>query len=451
MIKNLCIFALLCGPILAQQDRPVRYFPYDPTGGAGAACSVITPLWNNWAAGNLFKCVGAPGVSNGIWVLIGGGNPAFSAILGGTNTGQGMVVGNGSALSVSGTGIIDANRLKGADITPLTGVVKFAAGVPSVVPGTGTNCVLVNGTSSGCGGSSQVCVMTQTSSTVVTLGAAASATNPCNLNGVSRTSPITFTVVANGGTLRVYASGTSLIGGYGGGTFANGNVTCSGCTATTFGITAFPATTDGTVPIATWTATAGTWDNSGLTKNLDEASQINFVAGANITLTKTAGTLQVDATSSSSFYACTKTASSIAMTGSEVALTSACTVPALAAEGCYGISYVASNQTSLTITSISVKVGSTVISTVGGGTTPIQGAEFLYCNVTGSQTAQVTIAPEPLFYDTSGLRTNSTFHAGTDSIGTPTGVNWAVPNNIQLFGNLTTGTLSAAALHVGSR
>lgn len=138
----------------------------------------------------------------------------------------------------------------------------------------------------GSSGTSQVCLVTRTSSTVLTLAAAATSTNPCILNGTNFTSPITATISANGGTSYIYASGTSIIAGYGGGTFAAGNVVCSGCTAT-LGITSFPNPTDGVVPIWTWTATSGTWDVSGGTKKLQEAGAQNLIQGTNVTLTKT--------------------------------------------------------------------------------------------------------------------------------------------------------------------
>lgn len=146
----------------------------------------------------------------------------------------------------------------------------------------------------GGGGSTQVCVVTRTSTTVLTLATGATSTNPCILNGTNFVSPITFTVGSNGGTIYIYASLTTIIGGYGGGTFGSGNVTCSGCTAT-FGITAFPNPTDGVVPIWTWTATAGTWNVSGGTKKLQEAGAQNLIQGTNITLTKTSTGLTIDA------------------------------------------------------------------------------------------------------------------------------------------------------------
>lgn len=72
-MKLIAILALLAAPLFAQEDRPVRYFPTDPAGGNGGACSVITPFWNNWAVGHVFECVGASGTNHGTWRLINNG------------------------------------------------------------------------------------------------------------------------------------------------------------------------------------------------------------------------------------------------------------------------------------------------------------------------------------------------------------------------------------------
>jgi parallel beta-helix repeat protein len=65
-MKRFLFLALLAFPLLAQQDRPVRYFPTDPVN----PCSVITPFVNDWVSGRVWNCVGAAGVNNGIWNLL---------------------------------------------------------------------------------------------------------------------------------------------------------------------------------------------------------------------------------------------------------------------------------------------------------------------------------------------------------------------------------------------
>ncbi len=69
MIRLLALLTLLSLPLVAQQDRPVRFFPVEPTN----PCSVITPLVNNWVLGHLWQCVGTAGVNNGTWNLVSGG------------------------------------------------------------------------------------------------------------------------------------------------------------------------------------------------------------------------------------------------------------------------------------------------------------------------------------------------------------------------------------------
>ncbi len=64
---------LLSGMAWGQQDRPIRFFPYDPM---TSGCSVITPVWNNWVLGKLWACRGSAGTNNGVWTLISQyGNP----------------------------------------------------------------------------------------------------------------------------------------------------------------------------------------------------------------------------------------------------------------------------------------------------------------------------------------------------------------------------------------
>lgn len=90
------------------------------------------------------------------WNQLTGGsvNVGFGTITTGSNTAAMMTVGTGSSLVYTGSGIIDANKILGTTLTGLTGVVKMASGIPSVVSGTATDCVFVNGTSGSCGSGS---------------------------------------------------------------------------------------------------------------------------------------------------------------------------------------------------------------------------------------------------------------------------------------------------------
>lgn len=129
------LWALIAIPLLAQQDRPIRYFPTAPSG----SCTVITPLWNNWSVGgHLYRCVSVSG-NSGTWQIVdggGGGSGAFSALTGGTNTTAAMLVGTGASLDFTGSGYINAGRINGVILTGLTtGLVKLTAGVPSIATG----------------------------------------------------------------------------------------------------------------------------------------------------------------------------------------------------------------------------------------------------------------------------------------------------------------------------
>lgn len=57
---------------------------------------------------------------------------SFTSITSGTNTTAAMIVGSGSSLTRSGSGIIDANKILNTTLTSLTGVGKWTAGVPGI-------------------------------------------------------------------------------------------------------------------------------------------------------------------------------------------------------------------------------------------------------------------------------------------------------------------------------
>lgn len=132
MRKLLFLICLVCSVGLAQVPYQIQFVTTDPIG----ACTVPAYpgyITLNRVTGNLMGCV------NGSWVLIGGGGGPtnFGSILPGTNSSGTMVVGSGSALTTSGTGTINANRLMNVDLAGLTGLALLTAGIPSVaVPGT---------------------------------------------------------------------------------------------------------------------------------------------------------------------------------------------------------------------------------------------------------------------------------------------------------------------------
>jgi hypothetical protein len=101
------LFALILSvplamPLRAQFDRPIRYFPYPPTGG----CSALDPMWNNYGSTNgLYRCGG------GGWQLVGA-TSAFSGITPGVNLGS-LVMGSNGSMNYTGSGYINANRILG--------------------------------------------------------------------------------------------------------------------------------------------------------------------------------------------------------------------------------------------------------------------------------------------------------------------------------------------------
>lgn len=103
----------------------------------------------------IYRTVGGttrlPAGSTGQVLTISGGIPAW-----GSASGTGDVTGG----SASGTGELAAySSTTGKAIgrtNTLTGVLKATAGVPSIVTGANTNCVLVDGTSAACGSSGSV-------------------------------------------------------------------------------------------------------------------------------------------------------------------------------------------------------------------------------------------------------------------------------------------------------
>lgn len=138
------------------------------------------------------------------------------------------------------------------------------------------------------GGSGAICTVVRTSSTVMTVATSASASAPCILAIGNKsylfTTAVTFTISANGGTGYIYmTSAGGITIGYGGGTFAGGNVTTVGGTAT-FGVTAFP---DDALPLAIVTATTATWDVAITQEKPESSGMPIFLAGSNIVLTKT--------------------------------------------------------------------------------------------------------------------------------------------------------------------
>lgn len=127
--------------------------------------------------------------------------------------------------------------------------------------------------------------VTQTSATVLTIGAYCSTATPCNVrfgNTVySFTHSYTATIAAGTGTAYVYiASGGTLTIGH------NLTVTASTGSVAQPSVTFFPVDS---IPLYTWTATNGTWDATGGRDQRAWLSLKNLSAGTGVTTVESGG------------------------------------------------------------------------------------------------------------------------------------------------------------------
>jgi hypothetical protein len=134
--------------------------------------------------------------------------------------------------------------------------------------------------------------VTLTSGTQLTIGPSCSSTTPCRIrigNVVySVNAPSTATLGGGTGTAYIYAASDGLI--YVGHTMT---VSCnSGCIAQS-GQSSFP---NGSIPLATWTATGGTWDATGYTDRRAFLSTTGVSVGQGLLKTEAGGssTISVD-------------------------------------------------------------------------------------------------------------------------------------------------------------
>ena len=185
----------------------------------------------------------------------------------------------------------------------VTGIQNRA--VSSVAPLSGqalvwnsTSSTWAPGTVSGSGGATMAyqlgdLAVGRTSSTVLTVGAGCTSTAPCNVRFGYQVFTISTSATA---TISGSTSGTAYVYINGSGTLMVGHnltVACSaGCTAQS-GVTSFPANV---IPIATWTATSGTWDSTGGRDQRAFLAAKVLAGGQGIVITEAAGqsTLAVD-------------------------------------------------------------------------------------------------------------------------------------------------------------
>jgi hypothetical protein len=114
-----------------------------PTGSCTAGQTAV-----DTTTGKYYSCL------SGAWVLVGpgaAGTSNFGTVLAGTNTGQLLGVGNGSTLTPSGTGVINANQANGlafGDFATQNAETPPAIGTTTPAPSiSGTTVIVGNGTS----------------------------------------------------------------------------------------------------------------------------------------------------------------------------------------------------------------------------------------------------------------------------------------------------------------
>lgn len=122
-MKRIALLLSMAAACLAQEQKPVQYYPTTLVPVVGNHCNTITSLVNDWQTGYIYQCVGpTKTTSAGTWqrgLLSGGGS--------GTVTSVGMT-GTAAQITVTGT-------------SPITSSGSFTLSIPSTFtfPGTVTN------------------------------------------------------------------------------------------------------------------------------------------------------------------------------------------------------------------------------------------------------------------------------------------------------------------------
>jgi hypothetical protein len=122
MFKYIAVLLLLVGGAMAQ----IIPFPGVPSG----TCPP-TRLALDLANGHLYSC------NNGSWLEVGpgaAGSADWSTLLGGTNSGQAFLIGNGGSLATTGTGVINANQYGGVGLATVSATeFGYLDGVTSAI------------------------------------------------------------------------------------------------------------------------------------------------------------------------------------------------------------------------------------------------------------------------------------------------------------------------------
>jgi hypothetical protein len=194
--------------------------------------------------------------------------------------------------------LIEANRIT-VDPLSFDVTITFATAQSGTCVISGSSAIANQGggstsSSGGAGMAAQLgdFAVAQAGATELSIGANCSTVTPCNVRFGSQVTSITLgavaTITGGTGTAYIYIDSNGVLTA--GSTMT---VTCSGSCVSLAGVTSFPVDS---VPIATWTATAGTWNTSGGLDRRGWLSGNSIIGGSGIVSVQSGGqtTITVD-------------------------------------------------------------------------------------------------------------------------------------------------------------
>jgi hypothetical protein len=284
----------------AQTGRKFIASPSDGSSGAMTARALVSADLpsHSHAAGDTTSGTFSPSRIPALGTLSGqldlaqifiGGTGSTTNFLRGTGSWSALVAGDlpsHSASLITSGALASARGGLGVDASGFTGIVKWVAGVPSIITGTALDCIKVNASSGSCGGVVPgIPYLERTSATRLTIKGC-SATTPCNFdNGDSQLQVTTEPYLDLSGTactvaLRIFTSTTTALQAamHTGGTCT---VTASAGIALISPTSGFPAGSKKlfTAQISTgnWAALTGAENNTSMLSREPEVTGTNGV------------------------------------------------------------------------------------------------------------------------------------------------------------------------------